>query len=306
MNFKLKLSILFLSLIPIIGQAQEFLTGVVQNTTIVKEAKKGLSGHHMRSAQAVKLPFLDDFSNYSGYPNAQLWLDRQGFVNTGFAVYPPTIGVVTLDILNEYGEVYPQADRNRFSADTLTSNLIRLDTNFRTNRPMSVRDSIYMSFYYQPAGASKSYPANSWEIVGDAPETSDELVLEFGYGTGQVVFTGFHYSDYTLGPGEYYTIGDSIENPYMPGTYYFLKMMPMQARPSRCLQIPFLKKNLFGMKCGHPMAAMSANGLPKIRWIISNRCSFPSQMSSISGTISNSAFGISAAWTWTHGVWGTL
>ena len=220
MNFKLKLSILFLSLIPIIGQAQEFLTGVVQNTAIVKEAKKGLNGHHMRSAEAVKLPFLDDFSNYSGYPDPKLWLDRQGFVNTGFAVYPPTIGVVTLDILNEYGEVYPQADRGTFPADTLTSNRIRLDTNFRTNLPMRVSDSLYMSFYYQPAGASKSYPANSWEIVGDAPETSDELVLEFGYGTGQVVFTGFHYSDYTLGPGEYYTIGDSIENPYMPGTYY--------------------------------------------------------------------------------------
>jgi hypothetical protein len=235
MNFKLKLSILFLSLIPFIGQSQELLTGVVQNTTIVKEAKKGLNGHHIRSAEAVKLPFLDDFSNYSGYPNAQLWLDRQGFVNTGFAVYPPTIGVVTLDALNEYGEVYPQANRSTFPADTLTSNLIRLDTNFRTNHPMRVSDSIYMSFYYQPAGASKSYPAGNWEIVGDAPERSDKLVLEFGYGTGQVVFAGFIYEDYIIGPNEHYFIGDSIENPYMPGTYYVFQS---DAYSGQVIQMP--------------------------------------------------------------------
>lgn len=217
MNFKLKTGILLLLLIPFIGNSQELLTGVVQNTAIVKEAKKGT---HTRAGGAVKLPFLDDFSNYTGYPNSRLWLDRQGYVNTGFAVYPPTIGVVTLDALNEYGQVYPQASRIKFPADTLTSNLIRLDSNFREHRPMRVSDSLYMSFYYQPAGASKSYPADGWEIVGDAPERTDKLVLEFGYATGEVVFSGFVYGEYVIGPGQYYTVGDTIENPFMPGTYY--------------------------------------------------------------------------------------
>lgn len=217
MNFKKKINILFLFLIPFIGNAQEFLTGVVQNTAIVKEAKKGLP---TRSQEAVKLPFLDDFSNYMGYPNPHLWADCQGFVNTGFAILPPTLGVVTLDALNQYGQVYPQAVPDPFPADTLTSNQIRLDSNFRTNRPMQVSDSIYMSFYYQPAGGSRTYPAGGWEIVGDAPEHSDKLILEFGYATGNIVFAGFLYGEYVIEQGQYYSIGDSIENPFIPGTYY--------------------------------------------------------------------------------------
>ena len=217
MNFKLKIGILCLLLIPFVGKSQEILTGVAQNTVLVKAAKKGLP---VRSDQAVRLPFVDDFSNYSGYPDPLLWEDNQGFVNTGFAVYPPSIGVVTLDILNEYGEVYPQASSLPFPADTLTSNPIRLDSNFTQHRPMQVADSLYFSFYYQPAGGSMSYPVGGWEIVGDAPEHSDKLILEFGYATGNQVFAGFIYGEYIIEAGQYYQMGDSIENPFMPGTYY--------------------------------------------------------------------------------------
>ena len=217
MNFKLKIGILCLLLIPFIGKSQEVLTGVAQNTALVKAAKKGLP---VRAGQAVRLPFVDDFSNYSGYPNPLLWEDNQGYVNTGYAIYPPSIGVVTLDILNEYGQVYPQAASNPFSADTLTSNPIRLDSNFTQHRPMQVADSLYFSFYYQPAGGSMAYPAGGWEIVGDAPEHSDKLILEFGYATGNQVFAGYVYGEYVIEEGQYYQEGDSIENPFMPGTYY--------------------------------------------------------------------------------------
>ena len=217
MKFNPKFSILLLLLLPFFGSAQEILTGVPQNSVIMKAAKKGIPA---RSATAVKLPFVDDFSNYTGYPDAHLWQDRQGYVNTGFAVYPPSIGVITLDILDEYGQVYSHASRNTFEADTLTSNLIRLDSNFLQHRQMLASDSLYLSFYYQPAGASKTYPAGGWEIVGDAPEHSDKLVLEFGYATGDMVFAGFEYGEYIIEDGQYYSMGDTIENPFMPGTYY--------------------------------------------------------------------------------------
>lgn len=217
MNLKQKISIFLLILIPILGNSQEMLTGVVQNATIAKQAKKTAP---TRDVEAVKLPFQDDFSNYLGYPDPKLWKDRQGFVNTGFAILPPTLGVVTLDALNEYGQVYPQAESIKFPADTLTSNPIRLDSNFRENRPMQTSDSLYMSFYYQPAGGSRTYPAGGWEIVGDAPEHDDKLVLEFGYATGNIIFVGYLYGEYVIGPGEYYSVGDSIENPFIPGTYY--------------------------------------------------------------------------------------
>ncbi|MBR3550403.1 MAG: hypothetical protein IKO09_00185, partial [Bacteroidales bacterium] len=184
---------------------------------MVKAAKKGSP---VRSGQAVRLPFVDDFSNYSGYPDPRLWRDDQGYVNTGFAVYPPSIGVVTLDALDAHGQIYAHASRQPFPADTLTSNPIRLDSNLQQHRQMLVSDSLYFSFYYQPAGASKTYPAGGWQIVGDAPEHSDKLILEFGYATGNQVLAGFEYGEYIIGEGEYYHIGDSIENPFIPGTYY--------------------------------------------------------------------------------------
>ena len=217
MKLKLKIGLLCLFLIPFAGKSQEMLTGLARNPAVVKAAKKGFP---TRSGQSLKLPFVDDFSNYSGYPNPRLWQDDQGYVNTGFAVYPPTIGVVTLDALDAYGRVYAHAARTPFAADTLTSNPIRLDSNFTQHRLMQVADSLYLSFYYQPAGASKTYPAGGWQLVGDAPEHSDKLVLEFGYATGNQVFAGFEYGEYIIGAGEYYQIGDSIENPFMPGTYY--------------------------------------------------------------------------------------
>ena len=216
MNFKIKLVILFFCSIPLLGISQEMLTGISQNTAVVKAAKKGFP---TRSTSAVKLPFMDEFSNYNGYPNHSKWIDHQGYVNRGFAIYPPTIGVVTLDALNEYGQIYAQASREPFPADTLTSNLIRLDSNFTLQRPMQVGDSLYFSFYFQPAGGGQ----HPWEVVGDAPEHSDKLVLEFGYSTGNTVFAGFLYGEYIIEQGQYYSAGDSIENPFIPGTYYFFE-----------------------------------------------------------------------------------
>ncbi len=218
MNYKLKISTLLLILIPYWGISQEMLTGTVQNPAIVKAAKKWAP--KQRSEAALKLPFVDDFSDYTGYPDDRLWNDRQGFVNTGFAVLPPTLGVVTLDVLNEYGQVYPHATHHTFPADTLTSQPIRLDSNFVQHRPMQVADSLYLSFYYQPGGGSRDPEAGGWEIIGDAPEHSDILVLEFGYATGNVVFAGFVYGEYIIEDGQYYSMGDSVENPFMPGTYY--------------------------------------------------------------------------------------
>ena len=217
MNFKIKTIIFILCFTPFLGISQEVLTGVVQNATLVKAAKKGIP---VRSGSAVKLPFVDDFSNYTGYPDPEIWLDREGYVNRGFSVYPPSLGVVTLDALDEYGRVYAHASRNTFPADTLTSNLIRLDSNFTQHRRMQVADSLYMSFYYQPAGGSQNADAGGWEIVGDAPEHNDKLVLEFGYATGNTVFAGFIYGEYTIEEGQYYSAGDSIENPFFPGTYF--------------------------------------------------------------------------------------
>ena len=130
--------------------AQEFITGITQNSVLAKKFKNTPS----KGAQdvTVRLPFVDDFSNYTGYPNSGLWINRKCFANNTFAVNPPTLGVVTFDALDENGRVYAHADRNTFAADTLTSVCIRLDSNFTQHRTMRISDSIYFSFYYQPGG----------------------------------------------------------------------------------------------------------------------------------------------------------
>ncbi len=217
MQLNSKISVLLFVLLPLLSFSQEMLTGTVQNPTIVKASEHWVP---KRGETSVMLPFVDDFSHYTGYPDSQMWQDRQGFVNTGFAILPPTIGVVTLDALDEYGRVYAHAERNPFPADTLTSNPIRLDSNFAQHRPMRVADSLYLSFYYQPAGGSRTPHSGGWARVGDAPEHSDKLVLEFGYATGNTVFAGFIYGEYVIEAGQYYSVGDSVENPFMPGTYY--------------------------------------------------------------------------------------
>ena len=201
--------------------AQEFITGITQNSVLAKKFKNTPS----KGAQdvTVRLPFVDDFSNYTGYPNSGLWINRKCFANNTFAVNPPTLGVVTFDALDENGRVYAHADRNTFAADTLTSVCIRLDSNFTQHRPMRISDSIYFSFYYQPGGGCSSNPPVGWERLGDEPERDDRLVLEFGYATGNLVFIEYTYGEYIIGEGDYYVAGDTIENPFIPGTYYIFE-----------------------------------------------------------------------------------
>lgn len=199
-------------------QAQEVLTGLRVNKAIAREAAKHTFGQPTRAEQELHLPFVDDFSDYIGYPNPALWQDRYAFVNRTFAIQPPTMGVATLDALDENGRVYAHADGAGFRADCLTSLPIRMDYNFTLNREMRVSDSLYFSFYYQPAGGSLS--GVEWERLGNRPEGRDSLILEFGYATGDTVFIGYEYCDYYLGEGETYVIGDTLFNPFLPEDYY--------------------------------------------------------------------------------------
>ena len=197
-------------------QAQEVLTGLRVNKAIARESVKSDKPAPVRAE--LHLPFVDDFSNYTGYPDPILWLDRYAFVNRTFAIQPPTMGVATLDALDENGNVYAHADGASFQADYLTSQPIRLDYNFTLNREMRVSDSLYLSFYYQPAGGSLS--GLEWERLGNRPEGRDSLTLEFGYATGDTVFIGYEYCDYYLGENETFVIGDTLFNPFLPGDYY--------------------------------------------------------------------------------------
>ena len=89
------------------------------------------------------------------------WTDNYAFYNTTYPINPPTIGVATLDGLNEFGRPYNNASPNLYGdADVLTSKAIDL-TGLHND------SAVFLSFFVQAKGR------------GDAPNLADSLVLEF-------------------------------------------------------------------------------------------------------------------------------
>ncbi len=119
----------------------------------------------------VNLPFYDNFSQKNIYPNSDLWTDNEAFINNTYPVAQLNYGVATLDILDSLGNVYSNASQGQFMADRLTSNPINMETidDGGTTRPLTIADSVYFSFYFQPQGN------------GDIPARDDSLILQFKY-----------------------------------------------------------------------------------------------------------------------------
>lgn len=89
------------------------------------------------------------------------WLDNYATHNYNFPYLPPSIGVATLDGLNERGRPYNLRTTSVYSsADTLTSKPLDLGT-------YTDADSLYLSFFYEPRG------------FGDWPNLYDSLKLQF-------------------------------------------------------------------------------------------------------------------------------
>ena len=90
----------------------------------------------------------------------KLWIDNHVYHNFRFGLNPRTLGVMTFDGLDSNGYPYAIGTTTTNYGDYLTSKPINLSGNV-------IADSIYMSFLYQSEG------------LGDVPESSDSLVLEF-------------------------------------------------------------------------------------------------------------------------------
>lgn len=128
---------------------------------------------------SLTLPFFDDFSYNGPYPDPARWADRSVFINNAYALYPPSYGVATFDAIDSEGALYRHGGLGvSFSADTLTSRPIRLDSAFTPSpRALTTDDSIILSFYYQPGGGWGSL----WDSTnrGQSPNRNDRLLLEF-------------------------------------------------------------------------------------------------------------------------------
>ena len=167
-----------------VTHAQEYLTGVGTNTQIIKiiQQQKEFSTKSRSENPPLFLPFFEDFSNYTGFPDEKHFTDKQAFVNNSYPLFPPSIGVVTLDALNEYGKIYPHLNSSYKGADTLTSCFIRMDSILLadTLKKITLADSVYFSFYFQPGGGG-IVGSSAGERIGNQPDANDSLVLEFGY-----------------------------------------------------------------------------------------------------------------------------
>jgi hypothetical protein len=103
------------------------------------------------------LPFFDDFTYQGPYPDEDLWLDEQVYINRTFAENPPSYGFATFDGVDRKGNPYDFFDG---VADRLTSKAIDIST-------LNPGDNVILRFY----AASKG--------LGKAPSIKDSLVVEF-------------------------------------------------------------------------------------------------------------------------------
>lgn len=97
---------------------------------------------------------------FANLPDNIYWLDNYAWWNTTNPINPLSIGVATLDGLNEFGLPYNKTVTNAYGeADYLTSKPIDLTL-------LGPSDNVYLSFFFEAGG------------LGDLPNPEDSLVIE--------------------------------------------------------------------------------------------------------------------------------
>ncbi len=139
--------------------AQEVVTGLRSNNIIINARNKQVMSSRSAASDTLQLPFFDDFSGRSYFPDKSKWLDDFVFINNTFSDKQPTKGIATFDELDNTGRIYETASPSGFQADQLTSVPINLG--------FAPADNIWLSFFYQAGG------------LGDSPEPEDSLTLQF-------------------------------------------------------------------------------------------------------------------------------
>lgn len=150
------------------------VTPLKSNVTIANHKDK--QGSKRALGDTLVLPFFDDFTTTQVFPDKRNWMDKQVYVNSHFALSPPSYGVATFDNLNSKGAPYnPLSGNTHGASDSLTTKPINLkDYKVGVNTiNYNLADSIFLSFFYQAQG------------LGDILDGSDSLVLKFKNNIGE-------------------------------------------------------------------------------------------------------------------------
>jgi len=108
------------------------------------------------------LPFWDDFSTSSLWPDAEKWVNSDNVrISNSTGINPPTLNVAVFDGVDAFGNPYNANSLINGKADSLTSSFIDL-----SQIGPDQADSVYLSFFWQLNGR------------GELPEVADSLVLE--------------------------------------------------------------------------------------------------------------------------------
>lgn len=158
MRWYKNIGLIFLLLSCVKVSAQQ-LRGMHDNPVIQEHLEKYPVRKKATADVKLSLPFMDDFSGSGVFPDPGKWADRDVFINNSFSLDPITVGVATLDGIDENGNVYSVTDKPE-PADNLTSHAFDLSPYATTT------DTVRLSFYYQSGGR------------GEAPEITDSLILE--------------------------------------------------------------------------------------------------------------------------------
>ena len=139
--------------------AQEVVTGLQSNYSIINTGKTLKGNKGLTSSDTLILPFFDDFAEHSVFPDSKKWTDNFVFINNTYSDRQITAGIATFDALDNSGRMYATANSSGFAADHLTSQPINLN--------YTASDNIWLSFFYQAGG------------LADPPEANDSLTLQF-------------------------------------------------------------------------------------------------------------------------------
>jgi hypothetical protein len=140
-------------------KAQEIVSGLQSDLQVRSAWEKSDKRKGIAASDTLELPFFDDFSKLTIYPDQAKWQDNFVFINNTYSDQQRTVGIATFDALDNTGSLYETASSSVFKADELTSRPINLN--------YSSEENIYISFLYQPGG------------LADEPETNDSLTLQF-------------------------------------------------------------------------------------------------------------------------------
>jgi len=153
------LYLFFLNVCLVISPAQEIVTGLQSNFSITNNRDKKVKNKSITASDTLDLPFFDDFSGRSVFPDSSNWLDDFVFINNTYSDQQITLGIATMDALDNSGRLYETASSSGFKSDQLTSKPVNLD--------YAASENIWLSFFYQAGG------------LADTAEINDSLTLQF-------------------------------------------------------------------------------------------------------------------------------